>query len=73
MPTLNRYYVVRVFRVFQKQNTSFARCAPAAWCVSVNISKPKKPNSAQRKTARVRLTGGVEITAYIPRWLARTL
>ena len=35
-------------------------------CLSVDISKPKKPNSAQRKTARVRLTTGAEITAYIP-------
>ena len=35
-------------------------------CISVDISKPKKPNSAQRKTARVRLTTGAEITAYIP-------
>jgi small subunit ribosomal protein S12 len=32
----------------------------------VDISKPKKPNSAQRKTARIRLTTGGEITAYIP-------
>lgn len=35
-------------------------------CLSVDISKPKKPNSAQRKTTRVRLTTGAEITAYIP-------
>lgn len=35
-------------------------------CLSVDISKPKKPNSAQRKTARVRLSNGSEITAYIP-------
>jgi small subunit ribosomal protein S12 len=32
----------------------------------VTTAKPKKPNSAQRKVARVRLTSGYEITAYIP-------
>jgi len=35
-------------------------------CTIVRTMTPKKPNSALRKTARVRLTNGVEITAYIP-------
>ncbi|MCH7787981.1 MAG: 30S ribosomal protein S12, partial [Acidobacteria bacterium] len=35
-------------------------------CTRVFTMTPKKPNSALRKVARVRLTGGVEITAYIP-------
>ncbi|PSS10785.1 hypothetical protein M430DRAFT_61177 [Amorphotheca resinae ATCC 22711] len=35
-------------------------------CVKVGITKPKKPNSAERKTARVRLSTGRVITAYIP-------
>lgn len=35
-------------------------------CVSVKTMTPKKPNSALRKVARVRLTNGMEITAYIP-------
>ncbi len=35
-------------------------------CVQVKTVTPKKPNSALRKVARVRLTNGVEITAYIP-------
>ncbi len=35
-------------------------------CLSVKTMSPKKPNSALRKIARVRLTNGVEITAYIP-------
>ena len=35
-------------------------------CVRVYTTTPKKPNSALRKVARVRLTGGVEVTAYIP-------
>jgi len=35
-------------------------------CVRVYTSTPKKPNSALRKVARVRLTNGVEVTTYIP-------
>jgi len=35
-------------------------------CVQVKTTTPKKPNSALRKVARVRLTNGMEVTAYIP-------
>ena len=35
-------------------------------CVRVYTSTPKKPNSALRKVARVRLTNGMEVTTYIP-------
>jgi small subunit ribosomal protein S12 len=35
-------------------------------CLQVKTQTPKKPNSALRKVARVRLTNGVEVTAYIP-------
>jgi len=35
-------------------------------CVRVSTMTPKKPNSALRKIARVRLTNGIEVTAYIP-------
>lgn len=35
-------------------------------CLRVYVTTPKKPNSANRKVARVRLTNGMEITAYIP-------
>ena len=35
-------------------------------CVQVRTMTPKKPNSALRKVARVRLTNGMEVTAYIP-------
>lgn len=35
-------------------------------CTSVKTATPKKPNSAMRKIARVRLTNGTEVTAYIP-------
>jgi len=35
-------------------------------CLQVKTQTPKKPNSALRKVARVRLTNGIEVTAYIP-------
>lgn len=35
-------------------------------CVRVYTTTPKKPNSARRKVARVRLTNGIEVTSYIP-------
>jgi small subunit ribosomal protein S12 len=35
-------------------------------CTQVRTATPKKPNSASRKIARVRLTNGIEVTAYIP-------
>lgn len=35
-------------------------------CIKVFTTTPKKPNSALRKVARVRLTNGMEVTAYIP-------
>lgn len=35
-------------------------------CTQVRTATPKKPNSALRKVARVRLTNGIEVTAYIP-------
>lgn len=35
-------------------------------CLRVYVVKPKKPNSANRKVARVRLSNGIEVTAYIP-------
>ena len=35
-------------------------------CLQVKAQTPKKPNSALRKVARVRITGGIEVTAYIP-------
>lgn len=35
-------------------------------CLKTGITKPKKPNSGERKTARIRLSSGKVITAYIP-------
>ncbi|MCB9728018.1 MAG: 30S ribosomal protein S12 [Deltaproteobacteria bacterium] len=68
MPTINQ--LVRQGREKQRKKTS----APALQscpqkrgvCVRVYTSTPKKPNSALRKIARVRLTNGMEVTSYIP-------
>jgi len=51
-----------------KQTTSEGRGAPQrrGVCLQVMTRTPKKPNSALRKVARVRLTNGMEVTAYIP-------
>ncbi len=68
MPTINQ--LVKSGRLKQKRKTA----APAlkacpqkrGVCVRVYTSTPKKPNSALRKVARVRLTNGMEVTSYIP-------
>lgn len=51
-----------------KQKTVKGRGAPQkrGVCTLVRTDTPKKPNSALRKVARVRLTNGIEVTAYIP-------
>jgi small subunit ribosomal protein S12 len=69
MPTINQ--LVRKGRkrvVKKKTNTPALKGAPQkrGVCTRVYTSTPKKPNSALRKVARVRLTTGVEVTAYIP-------
>ncbi len=68
MPTINQ--LIRKGRQQQeKKNTTPAlRGAPQkrGVCTRVYTTTPKKPNSALRKVARVRLTNGMEITAYIP-------
>jgi len=68
MPTINQ--LIRFSREKIKPKTA----APALTnspqrrgvCIRVYTSTPKKPNSALRKVARVRLTNGYEITSYIP-------
>ena len=49
-------------------NTTVGRGAPQkrGVCTAVRTVTPKKPNSALRKVCRVRLTNGIEVTAYIP-------
>jgi len=68
MPTVNQ--LVRRERALQKSKTkapALANCPQRRGvCIRVYTTTPKKPNSALRKVARVRLTNGFEVTAYIP-------
>jgi len=68
MPTINQLVRKGRQRVKKKTNTPALKGAPQkrGVCTRVYTSTPKKPNSALRKVARVRLTTGIEVTAYIP-------
>ena len=68
MPTINQLVRKGRKRIKKKTNTPALTGAPQkrGVCTRVYTSTPKKPNSALRKVARVRLTTGIEITAYIP-------
>jgi small subunit ribosomal protein S12 len=56
------------FNALKQKREWFSKGAPQkrGVCINVKTMTPKKPNSALRKIARVRLTNGVEVTAYIP-------
>jgi small subunit ribosomal protein S12 len=56
----------RGFNTIKNSPVSFASPFKRGVCVKVTTTTPKKPNSALRKIARVRLTNGMEVTAYIP-------
>ncbi len=68
MPTINQ--LVRKGRVksLSKSKSRALDSCPQrrGVCTRVYTTTPKKPNSALRKVARVRLTNGIEVTAYIP-------
>ena len=68
MPTINQ--LVRKGRAAQKKRNkvpALAECPQKRGvCTRVYTTTPKKPNSALRKVARVRLSNGFEVTAYIP-------
>lgn len=68
MPTINQLVRKGRKRAKKKINTPALKGAPQkrGVCTRVYTSTPKKPNSALRKVARVRLTTGIEVTAYIP-------
>jgi small subunit ribosomal protein S12 len=68
MPTINQLVRKRRQRIKKKHSTPALKSAPQkrGVCTRVYTSTPKKPNSALRKVARVRLTTGIEVTAYIP-------
>ena len=50
----------------KKQSTTMNSPQKRGVCTAVRTMTPKKPNSALRKVARVRLTNGIEVTSYIP-------
>ncbi len=50
----------------KKKSSTYNSPQKRGVCTVVKTSTPKKPNSALRKIARVRLTNGIEVTAYIP-------
>jgi len=68
MPTINQ--LVRQGRrklLNSSKSAALKRCPQRRGvCLAVRVLTPKKPNSALRKVARVRLTNGEEVTAYIP-------
>ncbi|MGB9791425.1 MAG: 30S ribosomal protein S12 [Thermacetogeniaceae bacterium] len=68
MPTINQLVRKGRQKVRKKSAAPALRGCPQkrGVCTRVYTTTPKKPNSALRKVARVRLTNGVEVTAYIP-------
>ena len=68
MPTLNQLVRQGRKRQIAKTASPALKSAPQkrGVCTRVYTSTPKKPNSALRKVARVRLTNGMEVTCYIP-------
>ncbi|MCX5895324.1 MAG: 30S ribosomal protein S12 [Proteobacteria bacterium] len=68
MPTINQLCFQGRHEIKKKTKAPALRESPQkrGVCVRVYTTTPKKPNSALRKVARVRLTNGIEITTYIP-------
>jgi small subunit ribosomal protein S12 len=68
MPTINQLVRKGRKRVQKNPNTPALKQCPQkrGVCTRVYTTTPKKPNSALRKVARVRLTNGIEVTSYIP-------
>ena len=67
MPTINQ--LIRNGRKKPLKKTkvpAMESCPQKGVCVKVYTTTPKKPNSALRKVARIRLTNGFEVTSYIP-------
>lgn len=68
MPTINQLVSKGRKSSFKKSTTPALQSNPQkrGLCTRVYTTTPKKPNSALRKVARVRLTNGTEVTVYIP-------
>ena len=68
MPTINQLLKKKRVKQINRNKVPALQKQPLkrGVCVKVYTTTPKKPNSALRKVARVRLTTGIEVTAYIP-------
>lgn len=68
MPTINQLVRKGRLKAQKKSSAPALKGSPQkrGVCVRVYTTTPKKPNSALRKVARVRLTNSIEITSYIP-------
>ena len=68
MPTLSQLVRKGRKKLVEKSNVPALQACPQrrGVCTRVYTTTPKKPNSALRKVARVRLTNGIEVTSYIP-------
>ena len=68
MPTINQLVRMGRKQIGKKTKAPAMQSCPQkrGVCTRVMTMTPKKPNSALRKVARVRLTNGIEVTAYIP-------
>src|SRR5215470_13185845 len=68
MPTIQQLIRIGRKAALAKSKSPALKSSPQrrGVCVRVSTTTPKKPNSALRKIARVRLTTGIEVTAYIP-------
>ena len=68
MPTISQLVRKGRKRILSKTKSPALQSCPQkrGVCVRVFTQTPKKPNSALRKVARVRLTNGIEVTSYIP-------
>ena len=58
--------LLKGFNSMKQRQTDVASPQKRGVCTAVKTSTPKKPNSALRKIARVRLSNGIEVSAYIP-------
>jgi len=68
MPTINQLIRMGLHRFKRKSKSRALENSPQkrGVCLQVKTQTPKKPNSALRKVARIRLTNGIEVTGYIP-------
>ena len=68
MPTIQQLIRIERKKVVKRKKTPALQDCPQrrGVCTRVYTTTPKKPNSALRKVARVRLTNGIEVSAYIP-------